>query len=160
LSRKTIALPAEVIVDMSDIRELTQEELMLKLTMEKVRSSSYQWKNEDLRIPNAAAVHGSDRSPATALEPDSLTAMLQLNGARVLFHSGFFATCALKGLEVMRRFPSLAVDYRNRLLVAEALEKADLRSEALNEYLELSGHDWLNPEQQNAVKAKIQALRK
>jgi len=31
---------------------------MLKLTMEKVRASSYKWKEEELRIPDAAVVHG------------------------------------------------------------------------------------------------------
>ncbi|MEK7670673.1 MAG: hypothetical protein AAB344_00435, partial [Bacteroidota bacterium] len=38
-ANKKISLPPEVMVDISDIRELTQEELMLKLTMEKVRAS-------------------------------------------------------------------------------------------------------------------------
>ncbi|RPH36909.1 hypothetical protein EHM92_03730, partial [bacterium] len=59
---KRITLPPEVIVDVSDVRELSQEELMLKLTMERVRASSYQWKSDDLHIPNAAVVHGTDRS--------------------------------------------------------------------------------------------------
>jgi hypothetical protein len=51
-SMKHIALPPEVIVDLSDVRELSQEELMLKLTMERVRASSYQWKADELHIPN------------------------------------------------------------------------------------------------------------
>ena len=38
---KTMTLPSDVIVDMSDIRDLSQEELMLKLTMEKVRVLKY-----------------------------------------------------------------------------------------------------------------------
>jgi hypothetical protein len=68
---KRITLPPEVIVDMSDIRELSQDELMLKLTMEKVRSSPYEWKNEDLQVPNAAVIHGTDKSAGSAaLEND------------------------------------------------------------------------------------------
>ena len=59
---KTITLPPEVIVDMSDIRDLSQEELMLKLTMEKVRGSSYQWNESDPAIPNAGVIHGSEKS--------------------------------------------------------------------------------------------------
>jgi hypothetical protein len=159
-ARKTITLPAEVIVDLSDIRELSQEELMLKLTMEKVRASSYQWKNEELRIPNAAAVHGSDLSPSVLKESDSAIGILQMNGARVLFDNGFYATCALKGLEVFRRYPTLGTEFRNRLLVAQALEKAELRGEALSEYGALSTMDGLTPEQQGVVRAKMQALRK
>ncbi|MEW6510826.1 MAG: hypothetical protein AB1428_07695 [Bacteroidota bacterium] len=159
-ARKTITLPAEVIVDLSDIRELSQEELMLKLTMEKVRASSYQWKNEELRIPNAAAVHGSDLSPSALKESDSAIGILQMNGARVLFDNGFYATCALKGLEVFRRYPTLGTEFRNRLLVAQALEKAELRGEALGEYGALSTMEGLTPEQQGIVKGKMQALRR
>ena len=59
---KRITLPPHVIVDMSDIRELSQEELMLKLTMEQVRGSSYQWKNDGMAIPDAAVVHGAESS--------------------------------------------------------------------------------------------------
>ena len=61
---KRITLPSEVIVDVSDIRDLTQEELMLKLTMEKVRASSYQWKSNEMNIPNAVILHGPNRTPS------------------------------------------------------------------------------------------------
>lgn len=158
--RKTITLPAEVIVDMSDIRELSQEDLMLKLTMEKVRSSSYQWKNEELHIPNAAAVHGASAAAPGLKEADVSTGMFQLNGARVLFDNGFFATCALRGMEVFRQFPALTANFHPRMMVAEALERANLKGEALSEYGLISMLQGLNPDQQSSVKAKIELLRR
>ena len=66
-NKKRISLPPEVMVDISDIRELTQEELMLKLTMEKVRSSSYEWKNKDMNLPNITLVHGDPKSKTSSL---------------------------------------------------------------------------------------------
>ena len=158
--QKMISLPAEVMVDISDIRELSQEELMLKLTMEKVRSSSYQWKMEDLHIPEAAAMHGAERAPASLRESDTAMGTFQLNGARVLFDNGFFATCALKGMEVFRHYPSLSADFKRRLMVAEALENADLRGEAISEYGALSGMEGLSPGQLSLVSAKLRSLRK
>jgi hypothetical protein len=158
-TQKTITVPAEVIVDISDIRELSQEELMLKLTMEKVRSSSYQWKNDELHIPNAAAVHGADASPESIAPEDITTGILQMNGARLLFDNGFFATCALKGLEVFRQFPALAGEFDNHFLVAQALERANLRGEALSEYGALSSADGLTPGQRSMVRARIAKLR-
>jgi hypothetical protein len=158
--RITMNFPPEVIVDMSDFRELSREELILKLTMEKVRSSSYQWKNDELHIPNAAAVHGANAAPAGLKEGDVTTGMFQLNGARVLFDNEFFATCALRGLEVFRQFPVLAQDFQQRMMVAEALERANLKGEALNEYGSLSTLTALTPEQQSRVKKKIEWLRK
>ena len=158
---RTVVLPGEVIVDMSDIRDLTQEELMLKLTMEKVRASSYQWKSDDLRIPSAAVVHGADKSSNLNLsESDPATGILELNGAHVLFENGFFATCALKGMEVFRLYPPLGKEFRDRMMVAEALEKANLRGEAVNEYGAIATLDGITSEQQALVHTRIEGLRK
>jgi len=158
---RKVVLPAEVIVDMSDVRDLTQEELMLKLTMEKVRASSYQWKSDDLQVPNADVVHGADRSSTQVLSAsDPATGVLELNGARVLYDNGFFATCALKGMEIFRLYPPLGKEFRNRLLVAEALEKAHLRGEAMNEYGAIARLEGITADQQALVHTKIEALRK
>jgi hypothetical protein len=160
-TQKTLALPGDVIVDMSDVRDLTQEELMLKLTMEKVRASSYQWKSDDLQIPNAAVVHGEDRGSGDAMRAsDPATGVLQLNGAHVLFENGFYATCALKGLEVFRMYPPLGKQFRSRLMVAEALEKANLRGEAVNEYASIAKLDGITTGQRNLLHDRIEALRK
>ncbi len=158
---RSITLPGDVIVDMSDVRDLSSEELMLKLTMEKVRASSYQWKSDDLQIPSAAVVHGADKSSEQPLRvSDPATGVLQLNGAHVLYENGFYATCALKGMEVFRLYPSLGSQFRSRMMVAEALEKANLRGEAVNEYASISRLETATPEQRALIHARIESLRK
>lgn len=158
---KRISLPPEVIVDLSDVRELSQEELMLKLTMERVRASSYQWKNDDLHIPDAAVVHGADRAVGAALaDNDPQSGILQWNGARVLYNNGFYSTCALKAMELFRLYPSVAKNFENHLMAAEALEKASLRGEALSEYTGMLQMEGVTPAQQGVVKERIAALRK
>ncbi len=161
ISTKKITLPSEVIVDISDIRHLTPEELMLKLTMEKVRSSSYEWKSNDLHIPNAAVVHGADRAPAGRLpENADQTGILSLNGTHVLYDNGFYSTCALKAMEVFRLYPALAQRFADRMMVAQALEKADLKGEALNEYASILQLPGLSAEQQAAAKARLENLKR
>jgi hypothetical protein len=158
---KRISLPPEVIVDMSDIRELSQDELMLKLTMEKVRSSPYEWKNEDLQVPNAAVIHGTDKSTSSAaLENDPAVGLMQLNGTRVLYENGYYSTCALKAMEVFRFHPSLAGRFENRLLVAEALERARLRGEAINEYGAMLKMQSLTVQQRDLVQARMEDLKR
>jgi hypothetical protein len=160
-SVKRITLPPEVIVDLSDVRELTQEELMLKLTMERVRASSYQWKSDELHIPNAAVVHGENRSGGAPLaDNDPQSGILQWNGARVLFDNGFYSTCALKAMELFRLYPSVGAKLENHLMAAEALEKACLRGEALSEYTAMLQMEGVSAAQQALVKEKIAALRK
>jgi len=158
---KKIALPGEVIVDMSDVRELSQEELMLKLTMERVRSSSYEWKNEELNIPNAAVVHGDPPAQNPTLSENSIeVGTLQLNGTRVLYENGFYSTSALKAMDVLRRYPSLAEEFEHRFMIAQALEKANLRGEALNEYVSLSSSENLKAGQRTLLQTKISQLRR
>ncbi len=157
---KLISLPPEVIVDVSDIRDLTQEELMLKLTMEKVRASSYHWKNEELRIPNASVVHGENQAGGAAPgENDPATGELQMNGARVLFDNGYYSTCALRTMGIFRLYPQLGTVFGNRLMMADALAKANLKSEAIAEYMDLSRTDNLSPQQSSLLHARIESLR-
>ena len=157
---KRIALPEEVMLDISDIRNLSQEELMLKLTMEKVRASSYQWKNNEMNVPNASVEHGPDKTPVEQLPPlDLQVGMFQWNGTKVLYENGFYPTCAIKAMDVLRRYPSLKKRFENRLLVADALEKAKLRGEALNEYVSLSSEQ-LTPDQQEVVRSRIAQMKK
>lgn len=158
---KRISLPPDVMVDISDIRDLTQEELMLKLTMEKVRASSYEWKNKEMNIPNTTVVHGDPKDKKESLtESNTNLGILQLNGARVLYENGFYSTSALKTLEILRQYPSLSSIYKNRLLVAEALEKANLKSEAMNEYVAISSLPNIKKDQKDLVQSRIAQLKK
>lgn len=157
---RRIILPPEVIVDASDLRTLTPEELMLKLTMERVRSSSYEWKTKEMNIPNVSVVHGADKSTSPALaDSDPQTGTFQLNGARVLFDYGFYPTSALKAMDVLRRHPPLRSDFKNRLMIAEALDRANLRGEALTEYTALSRLESLSPDQAQKVQGRIVELK-
>ena len=160
-SVRRISLPPEVIVDISDIRTLTPEELMLKLTMEKVRASSYRWREDELHIPNTSVVHGRNEevSPASR-ENDPRTGELQINGARVLFDNGFYSTCALKTMELFRLYPPLGTKFENRLMMADALSRAALRSEALTEYSDLSRLEGLTAKQKAVVDKRIAELKK
>jgi hypothetical protein len=156
---KRITLPSQVIVDMSDIRDLTQEELMLKLTMEKVRASSYEWKNDGLQLPNAAVVHGENKASGGAPpENNGQVGQYLLNGARVLLDNGFYATAVLRAMEVFRLFPPLAGVFDNRLLLAQAMERAHLHGEALAEYGAMLRMDGLSQAQHQLVQGKVDAL--
>jgi hypothetical protein len=157
---RTVSLPPEVIVDVSDMRTLTQEELMLKLTMEKVRSSSYQWKTDELRMPNAAVVHGQESGAEEELkENDHATGRLQLNGVRVLYENGFYSTCILRAMEVFRHYPSMAQSLANRLMVAEALVESNLRGEALAEYGAIARIESLSEEERALVRERMDVIK-
>jgi hypothetical protein len=160
ITAKRITLPQEVIVDLSDIRELSQEELMLKLTMEKVRASSYQWKTDELHIPRAAVIHGANQGDGAPLpENDPQIGVFQWNGTKVLFANGFYSTCVLRAMEIFRLYPDVGTRFENRLMVADALEKANLHGEAMSEYGALSQMPGLQPAQSALLKSRMNQPR-
>jgi hypothetical protein len=157
---KTLVLPSEVIVDLSDVRNLTPEELMLKLTMEKVRASSYHWKNSELHFSNSTIVHGTDMAAdGSGPAADLRVGHLELNGSKVLFDNGFFSTCALRTMDILRRYPLLGEQVDARLMMAEALDKAHLRGEAISEYNAILQMESLGADQRALVKKRIDLLR-
>jgi hypothetical protein len=83
-----------------------------------------------------------------------------LNGVKVLLENGFSATAVLRTMEVFRLFPSLAGIVDNRLALAAAMEKANLRGEAVTEYHAIKRMEGLSSSQAAVVNARIEALRR
>src|SRR5258707_11009916 len=84
---------------------------------------------------------------------------LQLNGTRLLYHNGYYATCALKTKDLFRLFPDLAAEMDARIMIADALEKMQLKGEAQGEYLAIPKSK-LTASQRQEVEAALQRLKK
>ena len=158
---RKIVVPESVILDLSDLRTLTQEELLLKLAMEDVRGIPNQPTGQpgDIHIPTTTTIHGENKTPSTMPEPNpAQTGALQLNGARLLFDQGFYATCVLKTKGIVRRYPDLSNVMDAHVMIADGLERMKLKGEALREYLNIPGSS-LTAEQRSIVEGKIARLK-
>ncbi|HLX11678.1 MAG TPA: hypothetical protein VKS81_02585 [Bacteroidota bacterium] len=159
-SDNRLTLPEMVIIDLSDLRDLTQDELMLTLTMERVRSIPDRSHDGDFSIPRTTTIHGANRdaSASTELLPSG-DGTLELNGVKVLYSHGYYATSIIRSKQVFRLDPSTEKRFDARMLVASALEKAKLPEEALTEYTDIS-HGTLSQPDRSRVDAEISRLRK
>ena len=158
--KNKISVPELVIIDCSDLRTLTQEQLLLMLAMEKVRSVPADRREYEMFIPKTTTVHGENRGAVDSRSQGKSTAgVLQLNGTKVLYKQGYYATCVLKTKEVFRLNPELLNKFDARLTVANALEQMHLQGEALGEYLALKKAQ-LTPQQYSLVEQKIGELRR
>jgi hypothetical protein len=155
-----MTIPESVIIDLADIRNLTQEELLLKLAMEQVRSIPPKKDENELIIPRTTTVHGDKRSnvPSTNIEKEEIGQM-QLNGTKVLYDHGYYATCVLKIKEIFRLHPELSKIIAMHFMVAIAFEKMNLTGEALNEYINLK-NEQLTDAQRLIVAEKIKSFTK
>ena len=156
-----LTLPEMVIVDCSDLRTLTQEELLLKLAMEGIRALPAQKRGAEPAIPRTTTVHGtqSDSEDAAGAATGTGRYAMQLNGTKVLHAHGYYATMVLRAKEVLRLAPELRHRTDVRLMVADAFERMRLSNEALTEYRSLD-KEKLAPAERSLVDRKIAELRK
>ena len=160
-NNKKFTLPELVIIDCADLRVLTNTDLLLKLAMEQVRLLPNGGKGKEFQIPRTTIIHGESKesSMSRASPSDPSAGSLQLNGTRVLFDQGYFATCVLKTKHVLRLYPGVTRKTEARLLVATALENLKLNEEALNEYHTLKSES-LSAGERMLVEKKVAALVK
>lgn len=160
-SRKKIILPEQTIIEIADLRELTKDELLLKLAMDKILAVPPQERNNDLIPAQSAVIHGEKKSENETLKSITSreTAIKTLNGAKFLFNNNYYGTCALRIKEVLRLIPNLPEANEYKIITAEALGKIGLYSEALNEFYSINLED-LTREQKSIVETKIEELKR
>lgn len=158
---RRIALPAMVIVDVADLRDITRGDLLLKLAMEDVRSAPRS--DPKLDAPGNArttTTRAGDRDGGSARTATAGPVnALRLGGTEVLYDNGFYGTCVLRSKEIFRVEPSLAGRIDARFRVADALEKMRLGDEAYEAYAALASEE-LSPEQRKLVEGKLEALKR
>ena len=136
--KKKLTVPEMTILDISDVRQLTQEDFLLKLAMENILAVPPREKDE-LSIPSATVLHGTDMSKSDQpVFSDSKIGEMELKGARVLYDNAYYATAVLKSKETLRTHPELKLNLDARLTIATAFEKMKLIKEAIREYSVLS----------------------
>lgn len=157
---KKILIPEQSIIELSDLRRLTKEDLLLKLAMDKILTVPPQQRKYDLMPAPAAVIHGENKNVVNLGDKKTFeSAMKILKGARVLYEHNFYGTCALRIKEVFRLYPDVQNEYEYKLIAARSLEKSELYDEALNEYVSIS-LEKLDPQQRDIVKESINILRK
>jgi hypothetical protein len=156
---KKLTIPENVMIEIADLRMLSQEEVLLKLAMETVRSVPKRDNINQTDIPRMTTVHGSNKENIpSGMSLSRETGMMQLNGTKVLYENGYLGTCILRTKGVTRLFPSLPTAIDARLRAASALEKMNLRLEALEEYIRIGKED-LTVDQRALVTVKTNELR-
>ena len=138
IDKRKLMVPELTILDISDVRQLSQEDFLLKLAMENILAVPPREKDE-IAIPSATVLHGENKSKTDLpVSTDGKVGEMQLHGARVLYDNSYYATSILKSKETLRTHPEVRSDYDARFTVAMAFEKMKLTREAITEYSLLS----------------------
>jgi hypothetical protein len=158
LEKRKLVVPELTILDISDVRQLTQEDFLMKLAMENILAVPPREKDE-LAIPSATVLHGENKAKTDlAVMSDGKVGEMQLHGARVLYDNSYYATSILKSKETLRTHPEVRSNYDARLTVAMAFEKMRLTKEAITEYSTLSKEN-LPAVQAKKVQSALEKLK-
>jgi hypothetical protein len=132
--KRKLTVPEMTILDISDVRQLSQEDFLLKLAMQNILSVPPRERDE-LSIPSATVLHGDNAAKSNVqVFSDANVGEMELHGARVLFDNSYYATAILKSKETLRTHPELKSNFDARLTIATAFEKMKLTKEAVTEY--------------------------
>ena len=158
MEKRKLVVPELTILDISDVRQLSQEDFLLKLAMENILAVPPREKDE-LAIPSATVLHGENKSKTDLpVSMDGKVGEMQLHGARVLYDNTYYATSILKSKETLRTHPEVRSNYDARLTVAMAFEKMKLTREAITEYSLLSKENLPAP-QAKKVQSALDKLK-
>jgi hypothetical protein len=158
IEKRKLVVPELTILDISDVRQLTQEDFLLKLAMENILAVPAREKDE-IEIPSATVLHGENKSKTTlSSSSDGKVGEMQLHGARVLYDNSYYATSILKSKETLRTHPEVRSNYDARFTVAMAFEKMKLTKEAITEYSMLSKENLPAP-QAKKVQSALNKLK-
>ncbi len=145
------------IVNISDLRRLTKEELLLQLAFEEMRNVPDIRKEE--KKTKSTGIYGTDISKEeTKLKPNENLTQFWINGVKALFENGFYETASLRAKNLMSKFDELKDNLELKLIIATSLEKLEIYGEAISEYkriISTSKDGNLN----SKIERKIQELR-
>jgi hypothetical protein len=156
---RKVIIPERTMMDLADLRQMSQEELLLELAEADVRVAPPQDELDETVIPNTTVVHGKNMAvPEINTSNQDDFRDMEVRGTKLLYNYGFYPTCILKAKQTMLYYPELKSRFEFRCMIAQALEKMGLRGEALGEYISINKEE-LSSSHRNTVEENIGRLR-
>jgi len=135
------------------IKNISREELLLKLTMEQIRKTPVL--NDSTKI-KSTVVYGNRIVKSSEYNENEI-GIKKFNGAYILAIRGFRESGLLFAQETMRKYPYVKNDIEKRLFFADLMTEFKLYEEALSEYQNLL-KEKIVPSKKEIIDQKIDSL--
>lgn len=144
-------------VNVSNIKKMTIDELLLALAMEEILNVPIQ--KNDSKARNTAS-YGSEinRKNESSVKVDNF-GLLRLNGAKQLAENGFKESAIAFAMETYRKYPDTRTIKDYRLYFANILYELKLYRESLTEYNQIKQLD-LTESEKKEVNLRLETLAK
>jgi len=130
-------LGGNAILDVGDLREITERELLLYLTSLKLHDIQRTGDMPAIRLENVSVVRGEQKS--TGHEPESQTEpsaqyRQELNGARALHRHRLLPNAIIKYYSIMEKYPSVGHVAEIHFALGQAFEAMNDTGHAMDAY--------------------------
>lgn len=144
-------------LNISNIKKMTIDELLLALAMEEILNAPTQ--KNDSKARNTAS-YGSEINSKNAgsVKVDNF-GLMRLNGAKQLAENGFKESAVAFAMETYRKYPNTRTLKDYRLYFANILYELKLYRESLTEYNQIKQLD-LTDSEKREVNLKLEAIAK
>ena len=145
VSRVVLELPEGVVftlggnavIDIGDLRKITERDLFLYLTSQKINRIERSGKESKIHIENVSVVRG-EKKMSTLSEVYSKASShmreLETNGAKALYSQGFYPNTIIKLYKIIEKYPDAEDDGKIQLFLGQSFEKVDEPGRALEAY--------------------------
>jgi hypothetical protein len=125
------------ILDIADLRTITERELFLYLMSQKVNQIPHREEKTRLRIGNVSVVHGESKAGAarSRTETDETQNWIQeTNGAKALYDQHYYTNAIVKLHKVLAKFPDSQDCGEIHFCLGKAFEAIDKTGQAVDAY--------------------------
>lgn len=130
------SLGARAILDIADLRKVSEQELFLYLMSRKVQEIEPHEQKTRLKVGNVHVVHGEDKTDSLLVSSEESTGEWRLlkNGARDLYRQAYYTNTILKVTKILARYPGVADCGELHLYLGRAFEALNKPGQAIDAY--------------------------
>lgn len=130
----TFRLGGNAIIDIGDLRKISEKELFLFLMKSKVEKLPVREQKIPLKIANASVVHGESRAASAEVVTGQSQWKTELNGVRAMFQQKFYPNSIIKLHKIINKYTILPDCGETRFYLAQSLEQVEKNGQALEVY--------------------------
>lgn len=129
-------LNSNAILDIGDLRKITERELFLYLTSQKINRIESSGQDVKIHIENVSVVRGEKKEAVPNAVKGGISNMRQLetNGAKALYTQGFFPNAIIKLYAIISKYPEKKNHVEIYYLLGQSFEKVNEPGRALDAY--------------------------
>ncbi|MGH7451121.1 MAG: hypothetical protein ACRENG_07245 [bacterium] len=104
----TFRLGSYTILDIADLRKITEREMFLYLMSNKVNQIPARQEKTRLRIGNVSVIHGTSKAESSrrAAEDESQSWIQETNGAKALYDQHYYPNAIVKLHKILAKYPN------------------------------------------------------